>query len=87
MMIVSGLFVASCAETVQRLSAYVEGELRGVRGLRVRRHLVRCELCQAILRSLLATVESLGRLGRDQPAPQPGLADTVIERIRREEGA
>jgi predicted anti-sigma-YlaC factor YlaD len=82
-MIVNG----SCAETREHLSEHLEGELRGFRRWRVMRHLDRCDRCRAVLRSLAHTVEQLGSLGRGdlEPASSPSVADTVTERIRREE--
>ena len=80
------LWTASCEETGERLSEHLEGELRGVRGRRVLRHLARCEHCRAILASLARAVEHLRALGQVYPPPAPSLADAVVARIRRESG-
>jgi hypothetical protein len=37
-----------------------------------------------VYRSLQRTLEALRDVGTVEPAPQPALADDVIERIRRE---
>ncbi len=76
---------ASCEETAELMSAHLEGELRRLRRWRVIRHLATCERCRAVLRSLRETIAGLGALARIEPAPQPALAETVIERITREE--
>jgi anti-sigma factor RsiW len=77
-------FTASCHETGEQMSDYVEGELRGLARLRVARHLARCERCQAVYRSLLKTLEALRGLGSIEPPAQPALADAVVDRIRNE---
>lgn len=66
------------------MSALADGELRSFRRFRVVRHLAACDGCRAVYRSLLATIEGLRSLGRLEPAPQPLLADFVLERLRRE---
>jgi anti-sigma factor RsiW len=75
---------ASCEETGDSMSDLVEGELRGWRRWRVVRHLARCEHCQAVYRSLLRTLYALRDVAAVEPAPQPAVADAVVERIRRE---
>jgi predicted anti-sigma-YlaC factor YlaD len=77
-------FMASHEETGEALSDLVEGELQGWRRWRVVRHLAKCERCQAVYRSLLRTLEALRDVASVEPAPQPALADAVIERIRGE---
>jgi anti-sigma factor RsiW len=81
----SSMLNGSCGETALHMSAYVEGELRGFRRLRVARHLARCERCQAILASLRRTMEALRALGQVEPAPNPQLAEAVLARIRSTE--
>jgi predicted anti-sigma-YlaC factor YlaD len=74
---------ASCADTRERLSDHLDGELTGRAERRVARHLARCERCREALRSLARAVESLESLGRVTLAvPGPPLADSVVERIR-----
>lgn len=72
----------SCDQTRDQLSGYLEGELRGLRRLRVRMHLAGCSACRAALRSLRKTVERLAELGDMAPAT-PSVAPAVVERIRR----
>ena len=84
MTVLTGVLYGSCAETSERLSAYLEGELRGFRRFRVAGHLARCERCRAVLASLARTMDQLRSLGRD--APETGsVADSVVDRIRQEE--
>jgi anti-sigma factor RsiW len=77
-------FVASCAETRELLSDYVEGELQPRARRRVVRHLLMCRRCRAVLRSLRATIAGLNTLGRAEPAPDPTVVDSVIARVRSE---
>lgn len=84
MMVFKGPWVASHDETQERLSAYLEGELRGRQYKRVMRHLTLCPTCRDILRSLALTLERLRSLGRgDGPPAPPSVADAVVDRIRR----
>ncbi len=71
-------------ETQEFMSAYAEGELRGLRRWRVGRHLARCEICKSVYRGFLAALDGLHALRTDPPA-KPRLADSVVERIRRGE--
>ena len=78
------MMVGSCAETREQLSAHLEGELTGLRGLRVRLHLAGCDACSAVARSLRRTVERLHELEETfAPEPAPSVARAVLERIRR----
>jgi predicted anti-sigma-YlaC factor YlaD len=78
--------VGSCEETQEQLSDRMEGQLRGLRRLRVSMHLIGCDRCRAVLRSLIRTVEHVHELGRVDFAPSPdgSVTDRVIERIRHE---
>jgi predicted anti-sigma-YlaC factor YlaD len=78
-------WVATCAETRERLSAVLEGALHGREAKRVLRHLGRCPKCREALRTLGRTVEGLRSLGHaDALTPrQPSVAHAVVERIRR----
>lgn len=77
-------WVATCAETRERLSDHLDGELEGRAATRVRRHLARCRFCQAMLRSLTRAVEGVRSLGPgEEAAPVPSTADAVVARIRR----
>lgn len=80
----TSLWNGSCHETGEHLSEHLEGELRGLRRLRVARHLARCELCQAVLRSLIRTLEELRSLAPAAPAPAPSVVPAVVARIREE---
>ena len=84
-MVVMRPWVASHAETQERLSAYLEGELQGREHKRVVRHLALCPICRDVLRSLAQTLERLRSLGRgEEPPPRPSVADAVADRIRRD---
>ena len=77
-------WVATCHETGERLSDYVDGELEGRGLLRIRRHLARCERCQALLASLSQTIEGLLSLGSDETAPaSDATVAAVLSRIDR----
>jgi len=79
-------WIASCHETRDRLSDFVDGELQGRSLARVRRHLSRCDRCRAMLESLSRTLEQLRSLGSsDQIVPQPATARAVVARIQRDE--
>jgi predicted anti-sigma-YlaC factor YlaD len=75
-------WVATCAETRERLSAHLEGALRGREAKRVLRHLGRCPQCREALRSLARTVDGLRSLGRLESPARPSVADAVVDRIR-----
>jgi anti-sigma factor RsiW len=83
------VLVGSCEETEPRLSAHLEGELRGLSRWRVRIHLWRCDRCQAVLASLVRTVEQIREAARPAftPVAGPSVADEVIDRIRRDREA
>ena len=77
-----GLLEASCAATAEALSDRLEGELRGLRRLRVARHLTRCVPCRATLASLARLVRTL-HSARDVEADNCGsLVDDVLIRIQ-----
>jgi anti-sigma factor RsiW len=78
-------WIASCHETADRLSDYVDGELAGRRLARVRRHLARCRHCQALLASLTRTLEGLRALGAgSSPPARPATVTAVLARIERD---
>ena len=78
------MMVASCAETREQLSAHLEGELTGLRRLRVRLHLAGCDACSAVARSLRRTGDRLHELVHSfAPEPAPSVAPAVLERIER----
>lgn len=77
------MMVGSCAETRELLSAHVEGELTGLRRLRVRLHLAGCDACSAVARSLRTTIERLHELEESfVPEPAASVAPAVLERIQ-----
>jgi len=79
-------WIASCHETRDRLSDFVDGELQGRSLARVRRHLSRCDRCRAMLESLSRTLEQLRSLGSiEQVTHEPATASAVVDRIRRDE--
>jgi len=76
-------WIATCHETGDRLSDYVDGELTGRSLTRVQRHLHRCERCQALLESLTRALDQLRSLGTAEPAePAPATVDAIVARIR-----
>ena len=77
-------FAASCAETRELLSDYVEGELQPRFRRRVLRHLLMCRRCRAVLRSLRQTIAGLHAIGSAEPTPDSSLADSVLARVRSE---
>lgn len=78
------MVVGSCEETRERLSEHVEGELTGLRRLRVRLHLAGCDACSAAARSLRKTIERLRDLEDTfRPGPAPSAAPAALERIQR----
>ncbi len=78
-------WVATCAETRERLSAHLDGELEGREARRVLRHLARCPHCRELLQSLGRAVDGLRALGQvGSPASSPSVAEVVVDRIRRE---
>ena len=81
---ITTLWNGSCHETGGHLSEHLDGELRGLRRLRVVRHLARCEMCRAVLKSLSRTIEGLRSLGRVELEPAPSVVPAVMARIRGE---
>jgi predicted anti-sigma-YlaC factor YlaD len=77
-------WVATCAETRERLSAVLEGALRGREAKRVLRHLARCPNCREALRTLAGTIDGLRSLGGTDAlaASRTSVANAVAERIR-----
>ena len=78
------MMVGSCEETRELFSAHIEGELTGLRRLRVRLHLAGCEVCSAVARSLRKTIEGLRELEDTlTPGPASPVAPAVLERIQQ----
>ena len=79
-------WIATCHETLDRLSDYLEGEMPSRQRARIGRHLARCERCRAMLESLTRTLEQLRSLtSTEQVATAPATVSTILERIQREE--
>jgi len=77
-------WIATCHETPLHLSDYLDDELRPRTRKRVRRHLARCERCQALLESLERVVTGLRSLGDvAQPEPSPATVTAVLRRIQQ----
>ncbi len=76
-------FAATCSETAANLSGYLEHDLAFRRRRRVARHLRRCASCRSLPHSLAWTIKQLRLLGTSEVAV-PGVAETVVERIRAE---
>jgi predicted anti-sigma-YlaC factor YlaD len=77
-----GLLVASCKATSKTLSDRLDDELRGLRRLRVGRHLARCSGCRATLDSLARVTKTL-RSAREVQADSGGsLVESVLARIQ-----
>lgn len=77
------IMVGSCDETREQLSAHLEGELRGLRRVRVRLHLAGCAACSTVARTLRRTIERLHGLDETfTPDSPPSVATAVLERIR-----
>jgi len=75
---------ATCEETAEQLSAYLEGDLEASSGRRVAKHLRRCARCRALLASLGRTIEHLRSLRALPENGRPSVVQAVMERIRRE---
>jgi predicted anti-sigma-YlaC factor YlaD len=79
-----GLVQASCETTGQALSDSFDGDLRGLRKIRVARHLARCGRCRETLESLGRLVHMLREL-RTMDSPQGrSVTDDVIDGRRSE---
>ena len=77
------VMVGSCAHTRDLLSEQLDGELTGLRRLRVRLHLAGCDACSSVARSLQATVERLHDLRESfLPSQAPSVAPAVLERVQ-----
>jgi predicted anti-sigma-YlaC factor YlaD len=64
------------------LSDRLEGELCGLRRVRVSRHLARCARCRTTLASLARLVRTLRTLGRAEPLARHSVSEQVFARIR-----
>ena len=64
-----------------RFSSYLDGELSEPERRRLEAHASICPECGRMLATLRQTLRGLRGLAPDSPPP-PGLADSVIERLR-----
>ena len=78
-------FGMNCRCVQSKLSAYCDGELRGVESLQVRDHLSRCEVCMAELEVLREVTSYLQQLSQ-VPAPPLGAEERAVARIRSASG-
>jgi anti-sigma factor RsiW len=78
-------FGMNCRCVQSKLSAYCDGELRGVESLQVRDHLSRCEVCLAELEALREVTSHLQQLSQ-VPAPPMGAEERAVARIRSTSG-
>jgi anti-sigma factor RsiW len=79
-------WMATCRETRERLSDYLDGDLGARSRRRVSRHLARCKHCRALLESLTRTLEQLRSLGTvEQSSPVPATVRAIVDRIERGE--
>ena len=75
---------ADCEEARAAASDFLDGELDGGAASRIARHLAKCPLCAAFVRTLRAAVDALRAV---PPAPVPaGFAERVAARVAREGG-
>ena len=79
-----GLFETNCAQTSAALSDQLDGELQGLRRLRVGRHLGRCARCGATLDSLARLLRMLRTLGDGGEPIRSSLVGDVLVHIRQE---
>jgi predicted anti-sigma-YlaC factor YlaD len=77
-------WIATCRETRDRLSDYLDGDLSARARARIVRHLARCKHCRALLESLTHTLEQLRSLGDFEQTPPPATVKAVVERIERD---
>jgi predicted anti-sigma-YlaC factor YlaD len=81
---VSGHWGATCEETAEHLSAYLERDLERALRVRLSVHLRRCVRCRRLLASLRRTLEHLRSLRDARANGHPSVVPIVMERIRRE---
>jgi anti-sigma factor RsiW len=67
--------------TTERLSSYLDGELRAPERERVEKHVHWCPECRRVLETLRRTVTALMEL---RATPSTSIAPAVIDRLRRE---
>ena len=75
----------NCRNVLHLLSAYMDGELRGVEHRLVHDHLARCPECDAEYQDLLMTKRLLGRMRLQMPREE--LSELILQRISAEENS
>ena len=70
----------ACAELVERVTAYLEGELDEHDHTRVELHLVGCGGCEAYVGQMRATVGALRSLG--PTATEPAAVEALLDAFR-----
>jgi anti-sigma factor RsiW len=78
----------TCARVLQKVGAFIDGELRGPDVLGLSRHLTACPSCAEEARTIRALGEILRGAAAARPVPMEdlsGLADGVVSRVRAEE--
>jgi anti-sigma factor RsiW len=73
----------NCRNVLHLLSAYMDGELRGVEHRLVHQHLSNCMECEAEYQDLLRTKRLLGRMALQQPRLE--LPDLILNQVEEEE--
>ena len=73
---------ADCREARAAASDFLDGELDARAESRISRHLDKCPLCAAFVRTLRATVETLRAI--PSASPPAGFAERVAARIERD---
>ena len=78
-------WMATCRETRERMSDYLDGDLGARTRRRVGRHLASCKHCRALLESLTRTLDELRALGKiETGTAEPATVRAVIEQIEQE---
>ena len=67
--------------TAAQASEYLVGQLSEADGRRIERHMSICPPCRALLGSLRRVTQALGGCAA---SPRASVADSVLERLRRE---
>jgi predicted anti-sigma-YlaC factor YlaD len=74
-----------CGQVLEALSGYLDGELSSAERAAIEEHLRGCSLCESFGGSFGEAVLALRRqLGEPEPVPA-GVADRLLERLRRHE--
>lgn len=79
MTVLTRLLTATCEQTGPRLPALVDGDLRPLARLRVRRHLAVCPGCRRMLDLMVRGISALGTLG--SASAERSVAADVLARL------